>query len=245
MGLKLGCGIWGAAALLLAACGAAPVKEAQPQQVPEAAVAEPALSPKGASIRSLLAEAEAALQQGRLTLPLHDNAYDRFRAVQMLDPGNAAANGGLQAILLVYVDRVQQALATQRLQAAATELRRAREYFPEAEQLDALAKALSQRSRALEAAAAPPPSVPGERISLPAQSLSDKSEEIQNLLIEVAQRVRESDETVLILARTDAEGRWIYKVMRESVGEYRIRGDIRITREPALVLQPPIEEVIE
>jgi hypothetical protein len=61
----------------------------------------------------------------------------------------------------------------------------------------------------------------------------------------VAQRVRESDETVLILARTDAEGRWIYKVMRESVGEYRIRGDIRITREPALVLQPPIEEVIE
>lgn len=233
---------------LLGACGAAQVKTPPPEPAPPPAplVAPapppPPKSPRQRTIDSLLAEAEFALQQGRLTLPLHDNAFDRFQAVQLLDPQNVAAGSGLQAILLVYLDRVQQALAANRLQAAAAELRQARQYFPAAPQLDALAQELRRRGRDLEPVVSTPADS-GDRVNLPPQPLARRSEDIKKLLVQLAQRVRESDETVIIHARSDAEGRWIYKTMRESVGEYRIRGDIRIVRQPAIVFQAPIEEV--
>jgi hypothetical protein len=232
---------------MLCACGAAPVKSPSASApVSESslvtALAPPAKSARQRTIETLLTEAELALQQGRLTLPLHDNAYDRFQAVQLLEPGNTAAATGLQAILLMYMDRVQQALTANRLQAAAAELRQARQYFPVAEPLDILAQELRKRGRDLEAVVAAPADK-GDRVLLPAQPLSKRTEEVKNLLIQLAQRVLQSDEAVIIHARTDAEGRWIYKTMREAVGEYRIRGDIRIVRQqPAIVFQSPIEE---
>jgi hypothetical protein len=211
-----------------------------PAPVPVAAPAPPPppKSPRQRTIEILLAEAEYALQQGRLTLPLHDNAYDRFQAVQLLEPHNEAAKAGLQAILLVYLDRVQQAMNANRLQAAAAELRQARQYFP-AEPLDALAQELRKRGRDLEAEPVVVSPDAKDRVLLPPEPLSRRTEEVKKLLIQLAQRVRESDEAIVIHARSDAEGRWIYKTMRESVGEYRIRGDIRIVRQPAVVFQPP------
>jgi hypothetical protein len=234
--------------LVVGACGAAPVKAPPPaapapEPVPVVAPAPPPpKSPRQRTVETLLAEAEFALQQGRLTLPLHDNAYDRFQAVQLLDPQNSAAGTGLQAILLVYLDRVQQAMAANRLQAAAVELRQAQQYFPASAQLDALVQELRKRGRDLEPVVAAPADSGDDRVLLPPQPLSSRTEEVKNLLIQLAQRVRESDEAVIIHARSDAEGRWIYKTMRESVGEYRIRGDIRIVRQPAIVFQAPIRE---
>jgi len=244
MRLSFGLSSYLAVPLVLCACGAAPVKSPSPGASVATAATAPAPLPKSArqrTIETLLAEAESALQQGRLTLPLHDNAYDRFQAVALLEPGNTTAATGLQAILLTYMDRVQQAMAANRLQAAASELRQARQYFPVAEPLDLLAQELRKRGRNLETVAAPADK--GDRILLPAEPLSSRTEEIKSLLIQLAQRVQQSDETVIIHARSDAEGRWIYKTMREAVGEYRIRGDIRIIRQqPAIVFQSPIEE---
>lgn len=232
--------------LVLCNCGAAPVKTSSqapaPAQTQAAATVPPPKTARQRTIETLLAEAEFALHQGRLTLPLHDNAFDRFQAVQLLDPQNKAAATGLQAILLVYVDRVQQSLSANRLQAAGAELRQARQYFPVAEPLDVLVQELRKRGRDMTPAVATPADT-GDRVHLSPQALSSRTEEIKAQLVELAQRVRESDETVVIHARNDAEGRWIYKTMRESVGEYRIRGDIRIVRQPAIVFQAPIEEV--
>jgi len=244
--LSFGISSWVALQLVLCNCSAAPVKTSPPAPAPEQAPAIAAITPpksaRQRTIDTLLVEAEFALQQGRLTLPLHDNAYDRFQAVQLLDPQNKAATTGLQAILLVYVDRVQQALSANRLQAAGAELRQARQYFPVAEPLDVLAQELRKRGRDLEPAVTAPADT-GDRVHLSPQALTNRTEEVKALLIKLAQRVRESDEAVVIHARNDAEGRWIYKTMRESVGEYRIRGDIRIVRQPAIVFQPPIKEI--
>lgn len=61
------------------------------------------------------------------------------------------------------------------------------------------------------------------------------------MLEQLARRVSQSDESIMIYARNDAEGRWIYKTMKDAVGDYRIRGDIRISRQPALELLSPME----
>jgi hypothetical protein len=48
-----------------------------------------------------------------------------------------------------------------------------------------------------------------------------------------------SEATFLIRARTDEEGRWIYKTMRDAVGGYRLRGNIDVSGTPAIVVSTP------
>lgn len=237
--------IW-MAAFVLSACGAAPVKPAAKPQVaapaPALEPAPPPMTPKERTVKSLLSDAESAMSQGRYSLPVHDNAHDRFRAVQLLDPGNKQALAGLHSILLVYVDRVQQSLGAGRLHAAAADLRQAEQLFPGAELLQPLRAELARRAKAVEAVTqAPIPADGRERIALPPQRLAEKGEEIKQLLVTLAQRVRQSDESIMIYARSDAEGRWIYKTMKDAVDDYRIRGDIRINRQPAVELLSPLE----
>lgn len=95
-------------AVLLSACGAAPVKPVDAPVVSQPTTpSPPPLTPRQRSVKALLADAESAMAQGRFSLPAHDNAYDRFRAVQLLDADNRQAQAGLHGILLIYVDRVQ------------------------------------------------------------------------------------------------------------------------------------------
>lgn len=235
--------IW-SAAVYLSACGAAPVKpDVKPAAAPPPpAPSPPPLTPRQRTVNALLDDAESAMAQGRFSLPAHDNAHDRFRAVQLLDPGNKQAQAGLHSILLVYVDRVQQSLSAGRLHAAAADLRQAEQLFPGTELLPPLRAELERRSRAVEVAAKTPVPADGrERIALPAQPLAEKREEVKQLLVQLAHRVRQSDESIMIYARSDAEGRWIYKTMKDAVDDYRIRGDIRITRQPAVELLSPME----
>jgi hypothetical protein len=228
---------------LLPACGTAPIKpvsapvvEAAPQ------TAGPAHTARQRTVDGLLNEAEAAMRQGRFALPAHDNAYDRFRAVEMLDPGNRQAQSGMQGVLLVYVDRVQQALGAGRLHAAAADLRQARQLFPGAPLLVPLQAELDRRSASVaQTMKAPVPEEGRERIQLPPQPLAQKSPDVKQMLEQLAQRVSQSDESVMIYARNDAEGRWIYKTMKDAVGDYRIRGDIRISAQPALEFLSPME----
>lgn len=229
---------------VLSACGAAPVKPAgnTPVATPAPEPPPPSLTPRERTVKALLSDAESAMSQGRFSLPVHDNAHDRFRAVQLLDPGNKQALAGLHGILLVYVDRIQQSFGAGRLHAAAADLRQAEQLFPGAELLQPLRAELARRTKATETVALVPIPADGrERIALPAQPLAEKTEEMKQLLVTLAQRVRQSDESIMIYARSDAEGRWIYKTMKDAVDDYRIRGDIRINRQPAVELLSPME----
>jgi hypothetical protein len=73
-------------------------------------------------------------------------------------------------------------------------------------------------------------------VELDPQGLRERSLEVMSTLAEVAQRIQSDQSTFLIRARTDEEGRWIYKTMREAVGGYRLRGNIDIASDPGLVI---------
>lgn len=61
-------------------------------------------------INELLAQAEQALSNNRLTVPSGDNAYLYYQKVLALDPGNAQARDGMQRILERYRQLAQQRL---------------------------------------------------------------------------------------------------------------------------------------
>ncbi len=193
-------------------------------------------------IDSLLAEAADALADNRLTTPLHDNAYDRYRAVLLLQPDNSAAQAGLESVLLHYVELVRSALRDSQVSQARQLLARAREYFPDNLLLDEVQATVDQaRQQSRERLQRlNEQDLVGTEFALPPGELSRKSPEIIEFLARIAQRLRETDESILIMARTDAEGRWIYKQMKEAVPDYRIRGNIRVTSDPVLQLQPPL-----
>ena len=74
---------------------------------------------------------------------------------------------------------------------------------------------------------------------LDSDGLAEQSLETMVELGEIGQYIRDIEATFLINARTDEEGRWIYKIMREAVGGYRLRGNIGVANEPSIQVLIP------
>jgi len=101
---------------------------ARPAAPPQAAVATPSVPAPAAvravkapptapaldgerrgRIRSLLRGAQADIDALRLTTPKGDNAYEKYNAVLALDPANAAARAGIEAIARRYLELARDA----------------------------------------------------------------------------------------------------------------------------------------
>jgi hypothetical protein len=244
-----------AISLILAGCSGLPAKEedvAGPRGAAEtasAATAEPALMPEETAlvarrtvdddVRQLLAGAERALAEDRLTTPEHDNAFDRYQAVLLLRPGNEQAKTGLQLIFTRYMSLARSALARSQPGTARALVERARLVDRDnpllAELTAEIASAQQQLARTTGGADEE------KEILLDTETLDRRDEAVVEKLHDLANQIKASDETLLIVARSDAEGRWIYQRMSEGVPDYRLRGDIRLGREPKILLLPPIE----
>lgn len=230
--------------VLLSSCASWQQKSATvapaPSQQPEKADPLP-VRRVADDVRDLLAAAEAALAADRLTTPLHDNAFDRFQAVLLLDPGNSQARSGIQQIFSRYLDMIRSALGRNDLGRARAMLERARlvqHDHPMLDELDAEIARLRQQS---EVPGEMSVAADGKEFLLNGQSLQRKDQQLVVRLQELARQVKESNETLLIIARNDAEGRWIYQRMSEGVPDYRLRGDIQLGRTPKILILPPID----
>lgn len=209
-----------ALALLLAACETGP--RPVPASEPPAAVPEPKPT-REEHIQTLLYRADMALSRGRLLLPAYDNAYDRYAAVLLMDVDNREARAGLQAIVLRYLDMARDAAQRSRFAEAETYLRRAGQVLPDNANVQALVETERQQMAARPEALATSGSFPLDVVALRAES-----EAALEALAGIARQAREEDRMVLIVAETDAQGRWIYQQMREQVPGYLLRGDIRV-----------------
>ena len=231
------------AVLLLSACAqnpSPPPSPTPPPVVAEPAVPAPAPGPTAAErreyvVRSLLAQAEAALEADKLLQPLASNAYDRFQAVLLLQPDNQQAQSGLKQIAARYVQLSRDALGHSKIIIA-------REYARNAAQVDPQSPLLAELQVAIEHAAAQQAKAPSElEFPLALQALNQRDVQKLPVLEELVTRVKQTDETLLIVARNDAEGRWLYQQLRSFAGGYRIRGDIKVGPQPHIVVLPPIE----
>ena len=235
---------------LFAGCALMPEKTAPDvstaesgQAPPEASVTvdtalDSAQQKRDRRVERWLEAAERALEEDRLMTPVDDNAYDRYQAILLVEPGNLRARSGLQAITLRYLELARSAMQKGRLAHAQTMLERGAKVDPDSPLVARVRQSLQEaRQRQKQA-----PVMEGEDqdkvYELNPYHLSQRASELVEELHRVARRVREEEAFVLIISRTDAEGRWIYQQMRDAVPGYLLRGNIHLGSQPRLELKP-------
>jgi len=214
------------------------------QQVNRVSVADapvakaPVQSERDKTIARLLSDADYALSRNQLLTPVEDNAFDRYQSVLIMDPLNTRAKAGLQAVSLRYVELARNSISRGQFAQAQGFLNNARGIDPSS----AIVAETDQYLRRQMASQPRQPTAsykagPGEHL-LDGQALTRKSPEILAQLASLAQIAKQSGELVIIHARNDAEGRWIYSQMRDSLEDFLLRGDIRISTQPRVQFVP-------
>lgn len=226
----------------LTACQAAfwKKKEVPPPPAPAPVVQVPApLTKEQQAAKLLILNGEYTLSQNQLLTPANDNAFDYFRAALKLDPDNQRAKGGLQGIVMRYVDLARQAAARGNYSQATTMLNNARIVDPENLLIKEVSAAISDQIRLA------PPVEPyrggANEFLLNADLLGKNDPQILAKLSEIARKLKDTNTLAIIIARTDVEGRWIYQKLREAVPGHRVRGDIKLG-SPARIQLVPIAQ---
>lgn len=208
----------------LCACQSVP-KQEEPAPVVQQVQAPVELTAQQKMINSLLAEADYCLSQNKLLNPISDNAHDRYRSVLLMDPENERAKTGLQTISLHLVELARNAAKRGNITEAQTMIRYARGVDNNPLVQDAAETLRKQIGNAPAVKAYTP--TEGE-VLLDSKLLQEKNPQLATQLLGVAQKAKQTDQFVLITARTDAEGRLIYQMLRNAVPGYLVRGDIKI-----------------
>jgi len=209
----------------LLACQSTPSQPQQPVAPAQPASAAVELTAQQKVINSLLSEADYCLAQNKLLNPITDNAHDRYRSVLLMDPNNERAKTGLQTISLRFVELARTAAKRGNLAEAQAMLRNARGI----DNNPLVQEAAETLRKQVASTPAPKAYVAGEgEVVLDAKLLQAKDAQLAPHLASVAQKAKQTDQFVLIIARSDAEGRWIYQQLRNAVPGYLVRGDIKI-----------------
>lgn len=178
-------------------------------------------------IADILYEARKALEDNRLMVG-RGNAYDLFNEVLDIVPDNEVAQAGISEIVERYIVLARDAIRVGQFDQAAT-------YLDRAAMIEPQHSALQQARQDLLTAR----DQQGEFFALDEQQLRNRSLELMVELGEIGQYLKENELMFLITARTDEEARWIYRVMRESVGGSRLRGNIALGGQPGIRIQQP------
>lgn len=179
-------------------------------------------------LADMLFEASLAFDDNRLLLPAGDNAYDRYIEVLSFDPENQVALQGVQDIVDRYVVMANQAIEIGQFDNAEDYLNRAESITPGKENILAARRVLKAEQ-----------SVSREYFPLDPQELTEQSLSMMSQLGSIGELVRNYDATFLITARSDVEARWIYQIMRQAVGGYRLRGNVTLGQQPTIQINIP------
>lgn len=234
----IGCAVVLAGAVTgLSGCASPPAPEPQPAPAPAVEPPKPTKEEiRQRAIQHFLRRAEEAQREGFYTMPAGASAYDFYLNVLSMDPGNQQARAGIQIIVMELVSRARDALRQRAFGQVNSLLNRADEISP-GNPLSAEVRKQLQREQRRAAAAVSQDGPAAQSVSLPPAELSAKSPAMVATLQSIAQQIRTHEMRVIIVARTDGEGRWIYSQLREAVPGYRVRGDIRLGSPPRLLLQ--------
>ncbi|MDC0598803.1 hypothetical protein OAP18_03080 [Gammaproteobacteria bacterium] len=179
-------------------------------------------------IADILFAAKNAFDDEQLMLPAGDNAYERYLQVLELDPGNSVALEGIQEIVEHYIGVADEFMEIGQYD-------NAQQWLDRAASIDTGNEDVLTAYQRLEEARL----IKVDYFSLDPVELNQQGAEIMSHLSEIGEFIKNSEATFLITARTDDEGRWIYKIMREAVGGYRLRGNIELGSRPGIRVDVP------
>ena len=210
----------GAALILIVACTSTEPDDVLPSLPPA-----PELAPDDEAVALLLEAAADDFEHDRLITPPGDNAHDRLLVVLALDPDNLQATEGLERIVERYLEFASRAAERSHFARARSMLDRARvvqRNHPEIQALEQQVTLLAEAKRV--------------RIQLDRRAVAARDASASARLRNIGSRAKMPNTRVTIVARSDAEGRWMYQQMREAPGERRIRAELTIGSPPSVEL---------
>ncbi len=168
-----------------------------------------AVATAGAKIQQLLSSADTAIEQNRLTTPLEDNAFDRYKQVLSLDPSNKLAIDGINRI-------VERYLAWALDHAERSSLKRARHYVSLATGIDpvhpniqpVVNKINGQKDKVVRV------------FKLDSNAIRDHSVDPAQLET-IAAKIQRNRAFITIRAPDDRSGRWLYQELNRRV-DFRV-----------------------
>lgn len=178
-------------------------------------------------IQHLLAGAATALAADRLTAPPEDCAYYRYVRVLALDPGNADAGIGISDIVERYLNLALREAESRRFGRARHYLNSARSVDDSHPNIEAVTRQIEELERAHST-----------RYKLPPDGLESKSVAVAARLREIGREIARRGATIVITARSDSEGRWIYQQLNEVTGT-RVRAQLQLGTPPSVELLSP------
>lgn len=206
--------------VLIAGCAATDPDNDVPGVLPA-----PQPAPDADAVALLLEAAADAFEHDRLITPPGDNAHDRLLAVLALDPDNPQATERLERIVERYLEFASRAAEQGHFARARSMLDRARivqRDHPEIQPLEQRVILLAEAKRV--------------RIELDRSAVAARDASASARLRNIGARAKMPNTRVTIVARSDAEGRWMYQQMREAPGERRIRAELTIGSPPSVEL---------
>lgn len=210
--------------LLLAAC--------QPQPPPPAAIPEseppPPPAPVKFDVEPLLEQARLAFEAHRLTAPPQNSAFALYQEVLRHDPENDGARRGLEKIVESYVRFALEAVDRYQYARARSMLARARLVDPHHPAIEPT----EQQMRLVQNAQR-------DRVKLDPGALGKRQDALATRLHGLGGRAKVASCRVTINARSDAEGRWVYRQLNSAPGETRIRARLQIASPPSVELICP------
>ena len=184
-----------------------------------------------------LGEAGWAFEQDKLTTPKNQSAYYYLARVLAKDPNNPQALVALEKIVQRYYELLQSSLAQDRLAQARVYLSRAEKVIPKHKQLTAMRALIDGRAVQKQVAvmSAPEASMPettvpamrNQKLLLPTTLVKQQDKMLAQWLVIVANKAQSLQATMLIVAPTDAQARWIYQTMNGADPDQRIRANIK------------------
>ncbi len=176
-------------------------------------------------LADILFAAANAFDDNRLMSPAGDNAMEYYQQVLELDSSNSVAQEGVLDIVRRYIALAEQDINTGNFSGARNFLARAKQIGELSGEIEKTILELHQAERNQITS-----------FKLDKRSVAEESLAVMVQLANIAAQIQQQEATFLIKAPTDTQGRWMYKVMRESLGGYRLRGNIEIDEEPSVTL---------
>jgi hypothetical protein len=184
--------------------------------------------PNRNEIRRLLTEAKEAFSDDHLTTPVDDNAWFRYLRVLVLDPDNQSAKEGISDIVEKYLDWALQDIEAGHLRKARDFLMRVRVIDDTHPNLAAVEKRLAEQESTRQ-----------QIIKLSRFGLDNHTATLTDELYQLGAQIQEQNARVIIVARNDAEGRWIYQQLNKAEHGPRIRAQVQLDTTPSLKILTP------
>jgi len=176
-------------------------------------------------IEILLDQATVAFAEDRLTTPVDDNAYLLYVTVLSIDPENEIAHQGISNIVERYLAWAIDNVYRGHYRAARDYLTRAKsvdERHPNIGAVENLIRSHQQRQV--------------ETYPLDSALVSQRSPALSAELQRISKRINTKNAEILIEARSDANGRWIYQQLNQHF-ETRIRARFELTNRTRIELR--------